>query len=272
LLRIFREEYSTHKMFSSTQPSFIGDHLEAFGCEYARSGRWTHFQQLYIRVFGIVDLATRIRACAVISALRGLFPDRFLDVGAGTGVYSLFLTRDSKCSGLALEIDPDRVEALKALNDKLGRSNLEIMCGDQEALSTLPSSDFTLILAIEVLQYFKHLERALLDLKRCLRPGGMIVVHVPFRDSLQPYEQRLFNDEVLASLFLNAGFENPKILHTFGPNSVGLCEIYSRWISRPFLFSMLYPFLLITAHLLPPFTSRGIACLLLARAPQKTQT
>ena len=47
--------------------SALNGSMKAFGFEYAFHPGWNRFQRLYIRVFGIVDLPTRIRARAIVS-------------------------------------------------------------------------------------------------------------------------------------------------------------------------------------------------------------
>jgi hypothetical protein len=56
-----------------------GSALKAFGYEYAYRSDWGRLQRLFIGVFGVVNLPTRIRARAVLWALRRISCYRVLD-------------------------------------------------------------------------------------------------------------------------------------------------------------------------------------------------
>ncbi len=182
--------------------------LKAFGSEYAFRPGWARLQRFYISLFGIVDLPTRIRARAVLYELNGIPCDSFLDVGAGTGVYSLFLTSQLSVKGLALDIDADRIIAIDHQAHQLGRTGLKVLCANENALHDLPSSAFSVVLAIEILQYFADVNTALVDLMQRLRPGGVLIACIPIRDALLPFEHNLFDDTKVERMFLEAGFES----------------------------------------------------------------
>ena len=241
--------------------------MKAFGSEYALRPGWTRLQSLYIRIFGIVDLPTRIRARYVLRALKTLTCDTVLDLGAGTGVYSLFLTRNPRCKVLAIDIDSGRAESIRHQARCLRRSNLEVLCSSEDGLETLPSGSFSLVLTVEVLPYFADLNRVLLNLKNCLLPGGTLVAHIPFRDGLWPYEHNLFDEQFLRTEFMKAGFESPDIRRTFGAGSQLICNIFSGLVERPLLLALVYPALLCIANLLSGFSTQGTCCLLITRRP-----
>jgi SAM-dependent methyltransferase len=244
-----------------------GSALKAFGYEYAYRPDWGRLQRLFIGVFGVVDLPTRIRAHAVLWALRHISCDRVLDIGTGTGVYAFYVTRDPRCQAVALDIDANRIEIVRYIADRLERQRLATVCGDERMLATLPT-DFSVVLAVEVLQYFTDLGQTLRELQQRLRPGGRLIAHVPVRKSLLPYEHSLFNDAVLRKLFVEAGFEPPEIRKTFGRVAQALCAIFTWCVPRPVLLAAVYPLLLLLTGLMPRFTQKGeYGRLVFARKP-----
>ncbi|MBE0622160.1 MAG: class I SAM-dependent methyltransferase [Burkholderiales bacterium] len=239
--------------------------MRSFGNEYAFRSGWSRLQHAYIRLFGVVDLPTRIRARAVFSALNRLNCDSILDVGAGTGVYAYCASRDPSRRVFALDIDAERIEAIKRISRRLGRSNLSASCGDETTLDALPNEGFAVVLAVEVLQYFPDPSRTLRSLHARLIPGGTIIAHVPIRTALWPHEHTVFDDELLHNHFLAAGFEPPDILHTFGRASRALCRAYTWCASRPALLAAIYPLLLLAIALTPNTFENGECRLIVAR-------
>jgi SAM-dependent methyltransferase len=106
-------------------------------------------------------------------ALDGGF-DRSLEVGAGTGYFSLNLLRAGIVrAATCTDISRGMVRALRANAERLG---LEVMTARADAES-LPFADrsFDLVLGHAVLHHLPDLGRAFGEFHRVLRPGGRIV-------------------------------------------------------------------------------------------------
>jgi SAM-dependent methyltransferase len=237
-----------------------------FGYEYAYRPGWGGLQRGFIAVFGIVDLPTRIRARAVLWALRRSHCDRALDVGTGTGVYALYITRDAKHQCVAMDIDRNRIESIRAMADKLGRQGLSTVCGNERVLASLPA-DFSAVLALEVLQYFPDLREIMLLLQRRLQPGGVLIIHFPVMDRLRPYEHHLLDDIVIRKLCMEAGLEIAEIRQTFGWFAQVLCAVFAWCVPRQWALAIIYPLLLSLISLMPRFTRNGAFRLVIARKP-----
>ena len=100
--------------------------------------------------------------------------ERSLEIGAGTGYFTLHLlaagvVRDA----VATDISPGMVEALEANADRMGLELQTAICAAEE----LPFEDasFDLVLGHAVLHHIPHLERAFAEMRRVLRPGGIIL-------------------------------------------------------------------------------------------------
>jgi SAM-dependent methyltransferase len=100
--------------------------------------------------------------------------DRSLEVGAGTGYFSLNLlraaiVREATCT----DISPGMVRALSANARRLGLS-VKTSRADAESLPFADSS-FDLVLGHAVLHHLPDLERAFCEFHRVLEPGGYVV-------------------------------------------------------------------------------------------------
>jgi SAM-dependent methyltransferase len=236
-----------------------------FGSEYASDAKWGGFQRAYIRLFGVVDLPTRVRAGAIRQILESLKCDKFLDYGAGTGVYSYFLSRNMHRSGLAVDIDQVRVQAIETVARCIGRPLLKASAISESQIGALPKGEFDIVLAVEVLMCVRNPETVLYEFRQILTSGGALIVHVPITASPRPYERTRFNDTNIPEIFEQAGFENIEIHRTFGPAHAYLCDLSSVLMRSPMLLALIYPFLLLAITLLPPFNSRGSGRLIIAR-------
>ncbi len=243
--------------------------LSAFGREYSHREGWSRSVRLFISVFGMIDLPTRIRARSVRQILREKDCECILDLGAGTGVYSYYLTRNPTCQVVAVDIDSDRVSVIRQIAEKLNRPRIQALQGGGALIATFPENGFSVVLAIESLQYFEDLDQVFSDCFRSLQNGGHFIAHVPIRQSLWPYERTLFNDRLLVNLFQSSGFEEVTLYRTFGSLHEKLCLLSTRCMKWPLLLAFLYPVLLLLITILPVFVSQGDYRLVVGRKPFK---
>jgi SAM-dependent methyltransferase len=100
--------------------------------------------------------------------------DRSLEIGAGTGYFSLNLLRSGIVSrATCTDISPGMLATLAANAERLG---LQVQTARADAES-LPFADesFDLVLGHAVLHHLPNLRRAFAEFHRVLRPGGRIV-------------------------------------------------------------------------------------------------
>lgn len=115
----------------------------------------------------------------VITARLAVSTPRLLDVGCGRG---LFLERaaqvfpDWRLSGL--EVDDEGVAYARVL-----APTADVRAGEATAMP-FPSDSFDVITAWDVLEHIQDVKKALDEIKRSLRPGGLVALVVPVYDGI----------------------------------------------------------------------------------------
>lgn len=215
--------------------------LKPFGSSYASATKWSLWQRSYIRLFGVVDLPTRIRARYVLSAIPPSEGGRFLDFGAGTGVYTFHLAERGAGSVVAIDAEPARVAEIESIARATKVRNVRTVVGTETKLCEFPQHHFDIVIAVESLQYVRDLNDTLSNIASLLKQGGLFVAHVPVRKALLPWEQRLFKPEMLLEHLTVAGFYDVRILCTFGRGEQFLCWWFSSISRRPLIAAILFP-------------------------------
>lgn len=116
----------------------------------------------------------------VVTKLRkalGAAPGRYeraLEIGAGTGYFSLNLMLDGTIMhATATDIAPGMLAALRANADRLGLDVDAVAAGAEDL--PFPDESFDLVIGHAVLHHIPDLDRAAAELLRVLRPGGTAV-------------------------------------------------------------------------------------------------
>ena len=152
---------------------------------------------------------------------------RVLDAGSGGGSYSFAIARRFPHLEVeGMELDPSKVAACAARCQAEGHPNLRFLVGDITQIGRPERYD--LALSVDVLEHIDDDVAAFRSLAEALRPGGVLLLHVPHIDprrffaSLREHQQ---DDHVrdgyapaeLASRLEQAGFEGVEVQWTFGP-------------------------------------------------------
>jgi ubiquinone/menaquinone biosynthesis C-methylase UbiE len=95
-----------------------------------------------------------------------------LEVGSGDG-YVLKALSDLPVSLTGIEISEKRIERSRGLVPQA-----EIVAGDARDMP-FESQSFDLVVCSEVLEHVPEPERAIAEMKRVVRPGGLVIVTVP---------------------------------------------------------------------------------------------
>jgi SAM-dependent methyltransferase len=237
-----------------------------FGWEYAESPRWNRFERFYIQLFGLVDLPSRIRARRIIGALQSISWNSLLDLGCGTGAYSLYLSRSAGVSVWGVDIDGARISDCISVGRKLGRKTLHFFHGSGICETAgFQQESMDVVLAVEVLQYLADLQGGLREIHRVLKPGGYLLAHVPALGYRREPEVTLFDSENLMQVFSEAGLEPVSITRTFGGAAGLLSALYRRCGRSRLLTALVFPVLLVASHLCGDASTGGKYRMIIAR-------
>ncbi|MEM6797596.1 MAG: class I SAM-dependent methyltransferase, partial [Acidobacteriota bacterium] len=107
----------------------------------------------------------------------GLKPtDVVADIGAGSGYFSLRMARVvSEGRVLAVDIQPEMLEALDERQKALGLSNIEGVLGSVES-PNLPAASVDLVLMVDAYHEFSHPIEMMRGIVESLKPGGRVVL------------------------------------------------------------------------------------------------
>ncbi len=252
-------------------PSRLGNRLifwRPFGCEYAHSPRWSRIERLYIRLFGLVDLSTRMRARLITKTLRSIPWKTMLDFGSGTGVYSFYFSRPECVQVTGIDIHRNRVEECSALQQRLKRNSLDFVTSSWifETGRFRPNS-IDVVLAIEVLPYLFDVPAGFRDIQQVLVPGGYLIGHIPLMGYAQKPETIRFDVETVARLVRESGLQILSITRVFGRVARILSRIYAYSARNRLCTALAFPLLLTASYFCGGVNPKGSYCLVVARKP-----
>lgn len=125
------------------------------------------------------DLSFRRRIITLLKYLDVKPTDKVLDAGCGEGFYLMLLDELYGCHITGLDNDPQILELAKKWVGK--KENIRLLVGD---VTDLPFEDesFDKIILSEVLEHVPDDTKALSEVYRVLKPGGVLGITVPNRD------------------------------------------------------------------------------------------
>jgi SAM-dependent methyltransferase len=108
-------------------------------------------------------------------------PGPVADLGCGPGAHAVALARRGY-DVVGLDGSPRMVEVARG---RAARDAVEATFDVHDVSAPLPFADASLggVLAIHVLQHLPHPTAFIAEIRRCLRPGGHVVITAPARDS-----------------------------------------------------------------------------------------
>lgn len=114
----------------------------------------------------------------------------------------------------------------------------------------LESESIDCLLATEFMEHYAHTADILEEIKRVLKPGGLVFTTTPFIWNLHeiPYDEYRYTPYALKRIFKTVGFENIQINPTSGWNN-SLATMLALWINcapmsnkkRKWLFKIIFP-------------------------------
>jgi SAM-dependent methyltransferase len=130
--------------------------------------------------------ATRL----LIEAVELEANDEVLDVACGPGLVACAVAHDAR-HVVGIDLTPTMIEQARALQSRLGLSNLEWHIGDVAALP-FAANRFSAVLTRYSMHHFLDPQQVLSEMVRVVRPGGRVVV----ADLVLPPEQARTYDSI----------------------------------------------------------------------------
>jgi SAM-dependent methyltransferase len=181
---------------------------------------------------------------------------RVLDAGCGDGLLSLALAaRHSDWELVGMELREDLVSAATARAEMRSLGNVSFRQAD--LTKPFPATGFDVAIAVECLAEIPEDRQALAQIAAALRPGGLLVVHVPDRDwkPVLPGSEATWRDEVrhgyeltqLEEMLHQAGLTEVEVTPTYRSLASLAQEVRDRLRPAPLLLRAIFAPLLLAA-------------------------
>ena len=112
---------------------------------------------------------------AEIGVAKGM---KVADIGAGYGYFAFPAAEIVGEDGIvyAVEPDPKRAEEVSRRADEGGIKNIRVLVAGAEDLAGIPAGEVDVAISMASFHHFVDARRALLELRRVVKPGGMVYV------------------------------------------------------------------------------------------------
>ena len=125
---------------------------------------------IYDRVFGSVSAAARRRAVAAVNAEPG---ELVLEVGVGTGLALPHYDPRKRVTGI--DLSPDMLARARARVARTGLAHVEALEIRDAENTGFPEASFDIAAAMFVASVVPHPRALLAEMKRVVRPGGLLL-------------------------------------------------------------------------------------------------
>lgn len=100
------------------------------------------------------------------------------DIGAGYGYYAFPAAEmvGEKGRVYAVEPNPKRAEEISKRVEERGLKNIEVVVAGAEDVAGIPSGEVDAVISMSSFHHFADAQAALLELRRIVRPGGLVYV------------------------------------------------------------------------------------------------
>ncbi len=152
--------------------------------------------------------------------------EKVLEIGTGNGLFCKeVLKSNNSCTYTGVDYSELMVkEAFFKNQDWVDLKRADFMWAEASNLP-FPDHYFHKIFSVNTLYFMENPERELSEIKRLLKPGGLAIISIRDKDSVQalpvtPYGFQLYNEDDLRKLLLKGGFSNVNILKEKDPEII----------------------------------------------------
>lgn len=163
--------------------------------------------------------------CAKLGLTDGM---RVVDLGAGSGFYSLEAAKRVGVSGrvYAVDVMKDLLERLRSVGASQGLRNIEVIWGNVEKIggTKVKEAIADRVIASNILFQISNKDDFVLEVKRVLKPGGKVML-IDWSEVSTLGPKTVVNSNQAKMLFEKAGF---KMDQTFGAGDHHYGMIFTR--------------------------------------------
>ncbi len=238
-----------------------------------REQRYIHrnpAMRTFVSLFGPLGIHSRIRAGHILREIQ-LFavpPDaQILDAGCGRALVLFAMAQTYPHVHLhGIEIDPDIVQANGEIVRMTGLEKVLTFSRTDLVVADIGKARYDMLISVDVLEHILDDVAVLLAFRAALKPGGVLLLHLPLRHQQQrrilpAFKRHLIADHVrdeylpeeLTEKLERAGFEILRMRYGFGWQGELAFELNSLFWNYPLLrafFALLtYPLAWFLAYL-----------------------
>ncbi len=153
----------------------------------------------------VIDYEQQVRGAVVLEALQPAAGDMILDIGCGNARDIMpMLQRGATIVGV--DLSAGMIAQAQRDLEAAGFRGATLEVGDATNLR-FADATFDKVVCSEVIEHIPDTDRAIAEINRVLRPGGLLVVSTPNRQSWYGFERFLLWDKVLRRRW-NHPFDN----------------------------------------------------------------
>lgn len=200
--------------------------------------------KIFTFIFGPLGINSRIRSGHVLSILNRINLNEIrnvLDAGCGQSEILFWLAkRFPHIRGTGIDFDQKRIVENKKIATKTQSKNLAFEQGDLVNLAHDKSYD--VIISMDVLEHINDDHTVVENFRKCLNPGGILILHLPKRNSdawrfLPMFRRYQTHDHVRPEYSYS---EIESLLTISGFKIVSRYDTYGKWGELAFEFNYLF--------------------------------
>jgi len=143
----------------------------------------------------IVNYEQSVRSKTVLKLLSAGEGERILDIGCGNA-RDIAMILESGARIVGIDISEGMVSEARLDLEELGFEDIDLQVGDATHLG-FPNDEFDKVLCSEVIEHIPDAEKALSEIWRVLKPGGLVVLSTPNPKSWYGFDRYVIWEKIL---------------------------------------------------------------------------